>query len=98
MSRLSPLLDQRVKIVSQFAEFSGALAGNISKSRVPPHTGKYYWRLTWKEKQKTKVQYIRPEEYESFRDGVNQFAKLRKAVLRLGSINREIILLQRGNK
>lgn len=95
MSRLSSLLSQREKLVAQLSSFSDALAGNLSKSQVPPHTGKYYWRLTWKEQQKTRIQYIRQEEIDMIRTGVDQFAKLRKAVLQLGEVNRAIILSQR---
>jgi len=95
MSRLSSLFTQREKLVVQLSSFSDALAGNLSESQVPPRTGKYYWRLTWKEQQKTRIQYIRQEEVDLIRNGVDQFAKLRKAVLHLGEVNRAIMLLQR---
>lgn len=95
MSRLSLLLSQREKIVHDLLRYSDALAGNLGKSRVPPRTGKFYWRLTWKEKQRTRVQYVRPEELAAIEDGVRQFAMLRKAVLRLGEANRAIVLLRR---
>jgi hypothetical protein len=95
MSRLSLLLSKRQKIVREFSGYSAALAGNLGKSRVPPRTGKFYWRLTWKEKQKTRVQYVRPDELAVVQDGVRQFALLREALLRLGQVNRAIVLLRR---
>ncbi len=98
MSRLSTLIAKRDKIVSELPQYSTSLAGNLNKSKVPPHSGRYYWRLTWKEKQKTKIQYIRKEELDVIREGVTQFAKLRKAILKLGEINRAILLLQREQK
>jgi hypothetical protein len=98
MSHLSPLLARRDKTICQLSQSPRALAGNLSQSQVPPRTGKYYWRLTWKEKQKTCIQYIRQEELGLIQEGVRQFAELRKAVLQLGEINRAIILLQRDKK
>jgi hypothetical protein len=95
MSRLSVLLSRRDSIIREFSGYSLALAGNLGRSQVPPHTGKFYWRVTWKEKQKTVVQYVRPEELAAVKDGVRQFALLRKAVLRLGEINRAIIVQRR---
>jgi len=98
MNRLSLLLDRRDKTICQLSKFPHAIAGNLSQSQVPPRTGKYYWRLTWKEKQKTRIQYIRHEELDSIQDGVRQFANLRKSLLRLGEINRAIILLRRDKQ
>ena len=98
MNRLSLLLDRRDKTICQLSQFPHALAGNLSRSQVPPRTGKYYWRLTWKEKQKTCIQYIRQEELDLIQEGVRQFAHLRKSLLQLGEINRAIILLQRDEQ
>jgi hypothetical protein len=95
MNRLSSLLVKRDSIVTKISKFHYAIAGNLSKSQIPPGSGKYYWRITWKKKQKTKIQYIRQNELDAIREGIDQFIKLRQAVLQLGEINRAIILLQR---
>jgi hypothetical protein len=98
MNHLSLLLDKRDAIVSRLSRYSRAVAGNLSKSKVTASSDKYYWRITWKEKQKTKIQYIRPIELKAIREGVDQFVKLRKAILQLGEVNRAILLLQRDKK
>ena len=98
MNRLSLLLDRRDKTIYQLSLFPHALAGNLSQSQVPLRTGKYYWRLTWKEKQKTCIQYIRQEELDLIQEGVRQFANLRKSLLQLGELNRAIMLLQRDEQ
>ena len=97
MSRLSALLHRRHVLVASLSQFPLALGGNLGKSQVPPRTGKYYWRLTWKQAQKTRVQYVREKELPRIREGVRQFALLRKAVLTLGEINRAIAVLHRGD-
>ena len=98
MSSHSVLLKRREALLHSLSEYPLALAGNLGKSKVPPRTGKYYWRLTWKEKQRTKVQYVRQEKVTEIYEGVRQFAKLRKTVLHLGEVNRAIALLERENK
>ena len=95
MNRLSTLLKKRLALVAALSKYPLALAGNLSKSRVPPQTGKYFWRLTWKEKQKTKIQYVRHVDLIQIQQGVRQFVTLRKVLLQLGEVNRAVILLQR---
>jgi hypothetical protein len=94
MSRLTSLLDRRRALVDSICRYPLALSGNLGRSQVPPRTGKYYWRLTWKDKQKTRVQYVRQEDVAKAREGVRQFALLRSTILKLGQVNREILLLQ----
>ena len=94
MSRLSQLLKKRQSLVDSLSSFPLALAGNLSRSQVPPKTGKYYWRLTWKDNHKTKIQYVRQDKLDEIRDGVNQFSKLKNILNSLGEVNRHIALLQ----
>jgi hypothetical protein len=94
MGRLSALLHRRQVLVDSLSRYPLALAGNLSKSQVPPRTGKYYWRLTWKDKQKTKIQYVRQDDVAKAREGVRQFAALRNTILKLGQVNRAIVVLQ----
>lgn len=94
MSRLSQLLKKRQSLIDSLSSFPLALAGNLSRSQVPPKTGKYYWRLTWKDDHKTKIQYVKQDKLDEIRDGVNQFSKLKKILNSLGEVNRHIALLQ----
>lgn len=98
MSRLSLLLKKRQTLVDSLSSFPLALAGNLSRSQVPPKTGKYYWRLTWKEDQKTKIQYVRQDNLDEIREGVNQFNKLKETLVSLGEVNRHIALLQQQDR
>jgi hypothetical protein len=92
MQRKDQLLRKRAKLVAQLAQYSEAISGNLGKSAVPPQSDNYYWRLTWKEKQKTRVQYVRPEDFDSVRKGTEDFAQLKKLVQEIGDINRRVIL------
>ena len=97
MSRIRALLKQRQILVESLSNYSLAIAGNLSRSKVPPNSGKYYWRLTWKEKQTTKIKYVKKEDQEKVKEGIQQFARLRKTILKLGEINRAILVLQSRN-
>lgn len=92
MQRKDRLLEKRAKLVAQLAQHSEAISGNLGKSAVPPHSDNFYWRLTWKEKQKTKVQYVRPEDLDLVKKGTEHFAQLKKLIQEIGDINRTIIL------
>jgi hypothetical protein len=92
MQRKDRLLEKRAGLVAQLAQHSEAISGNLGKSAVPPQSNNYYWRLTWKESQKTKVQYVRPEDLDIVREGTDHFAQLKKLMQQIGDINRTIIL------
>ena len=95
MQRKDRLLEKRAKMVAQLSRYSEAISGNLGKSAVPPRSGNYYWRITWKEKQKTKVQYVRPEDLDSVRKGTGHFAQLKKLIQQIGDINRTIVLTKK---
>jgi hypothetical protein len=92
MQRKPRLIEKHAKLVAQLAEHTDAISGNLSKSAVPPRSNNFYWRITWKEKQKTKIQYVRPEDFEIVRKGTEHFAQLKSLIQQIGDINRTIIL------
>jgi hypothetical protein len=92
MQHEARLLAKRDKLVAQLARHADAISGNLSKSAVPPGSGNYYWRITWKEKQKTKIQYVRPEDLDRVKKGTEQFARLKELAQQIGDINRSIVL------
>ena len=98
MSRLSLLMKKRQSLIDSLSSFPLALAGNLSRSQVPPKTGKYYWRLTWKDGSKTKIQYVRQDSLDEIREGVNQFSRLKEVLNSLGEVNRHIALLQQQDR
>lgn len=92
MQHKDRLLEKRARLMAQLTRHTEAISGNLNKTAVPPQSNNYYWRLTWKESQKTKVQYVRPEDLEIVREGTDHFAQLKKLVQQIGDINRTIIL------
>jgi hypothetical protein len=92
MQRDDRLLTRRANLVAQLTRHADAISGNLSKSAVPPGSGNYYWRITWKEKQKTKIQYVRPEDLDRVKKGTEQFARLKELSQQIGDINRSIVL------
>jgi hypothetical protein len=76
----------------ELTQFPDAVSGNISKAAVPPGSKNFYWRITWKEKQKTRIRYVRPEDVPVITRGIKQFAQLKKILGQIGDINRTIIL------
>lgn len=92
MQHKERLLEKRARLVAQLAQHSEAISGNLGKSAVPPQSDNYYWRITWKEKQKTKVQYVRPEDLDLVRKGTEHFAQLKKLIQDIGDINRRVVL------
>jgi len=98
MQKVQRCIQQRDRLVGQLSAFGEATSGNLSKAAVPPGSSNFFWRITWKEKQKTKIQYVRPDELQRFEAGIKQFGKLKKLVNQIGDLNRSIILLQRTGK
>lgn len=98
MRRDDRLLAKRANLVAQLARHADAISGNLSKSAVPPGSGNYYWRITWKENQKTKIQYVRPEDLDRVKKGTEQFARLKELTQQIGDINRSIVLTKSKRK
>jgi hypothetical protein len=48
--------------------------------------------------QKTKIQYVRPDEVDAFKAGIKQCARLKVLVNQLGDVNRAIILAKRSKE
>ena len=98
MVRLNTLEGKRKALMEQLGQYEEAISGNLTKGQIPPGSGKFYSRITWKEKQKTKIQYVRNEELPAIRKGVKQFSKLKNTVQKIGDLNRSLILLRRSLK
>jgi hypothetical protein len=92
MQRNDRLLEKRAKLVAQLSRHADAISGNLSKSAVPPGSSNYYWRITWKEKQKTKIQYVHSQDLDKVRKGTEHFARLKELAQCIGDINRRIVL------
>src|SRR4030042_1895739 len=92
MHHKDQLLKKRTGLLAQLANHADAISGNISKSAVPPRSDNYYWRITWKEKQKTRIRYVRSEDLESIKKGIEHFAQLKRLIQQIGDINRTIVL------
>jgi hypothetical protein len=98
MHNVQRLTLQRDRLVEQLSTFGDAISGNIYKAAVPPGSSNFYWRITWKEKQKTRIQYVRPEELRKFKNGIKKFSSLKSLVNQMGDINRSLLLLRRTEK
>jgi hypothetical protein len=94
MENKERLLKKRANLMTQLVQHVDAVSGNLSKSAVPPGSANFYWRITWKEKQKTKIQYVRPEALNKVRKGIEHFAHMKKLIHQIGDINRTILLCQ----
>ena len=92
MNRSEALLKKRNKLHQELTQFPDAVSGNLSKAAVPPGSNNFYWRITWKDKQKTKINYVRPEDVTAITRGIKQFAQVKKILGQIGDINRTIIL------
>ena len=98
MPSLKQLMRSREALIGKLSKYSDAVSGNLSKGAVPPGSTNCYWRITWKEQQKTRILYVRPYEVDKFNAGIEQFARLKGAINKLGDINRAIILAKREEK
>jgi hypothetical protein len=98
MQKVQRCIQRRDRLVGQLSVLGDAIGGNLSKAAVPPGSSNFYWRITWKESQKTKIQYVRPDELAAFENGIKQFSKLKALINQIGDINRSILLLRRTEK
>jgi len=89
------LVNKRAKVLSLLKDYPNALSGNLSIVSIPSGSKNSYGRLTWKEKKKTKILYIRKEEITQVKKAVTAFACLKAKVQELGDINRDILLQKR---
>ena len=95
MKRVEKIKNKRDILLQKLTTYKEAVSGNLYKGAVPPGSGKFYWRITWKEKQKTKILYVRPDEQSTFSKGIKQYAQMKKILKQIGDLNRTLILLQR---
>jgi len=98
MKQLISLKAKRDKLCAQLLQCNDAIAGNLSKASSSTSKKGIYWRITWKENQKTKIQYVRKEDVAAIAKGIKQFTQLKKIVLHIGEINRSIALLRNSSE
>jgi hypothetical protein len=89
------LMEKRAKVLSSLNDYAGALSGNLSIVSTPPGSKNTYGRLTWKEKQKTKILYIRKEEIAQVKKAVTDLTRLKAQIRELCDINRNLLLHKR---
>lgn len=95
MKRVDTIKKKRDILLQKLTTYKEAVSGNLYKGAVPPGSGNFYWRITWKEKQKTKILYVRPDEQSTFSKGIKQYTQMKKILKQIGDLNRTLILLQR---
>jgi len=74
MKQIETIIKKRDRLIQKLATYNEAVSGNLTNGAVPPGSGKFYWRITWKENQKSKILYVRPEELTMLRKGIKQFS------------------------
>lgn len=97
MKQVDVIIKKRNTLLKKLTSYKGAVSGNIYKGAVSPGSDKSYWRITWKENQKTKILYVRPDEQLAFSEGIKQYAQMKTLLKQIGDLNRTLILLQRKN-
>lgn len=89
------LMEKRTRVLASLKDYAGALSGNLSIVSTPPGSKNGYGRLTWKEKQKTKILYIRKEEIAHVKKAVKELIRLKAQIQELCDINRNLLLHKR---
>jgi hypothetical protein len=80
MKHIETIKKKRDRLIQKLTTYNEVVSGNLTKGAVPPGSGKFYWRITWKENQKSKILYVRPEELTMLRKGINQFSQMKKTI------------------
>ncbi len=75
--------------------FGDLIPGNLCSFK---NHGATFWRLTWKEKQKTKTRYIRLDEVDDVRRGVEAYAEAKAALERVARANLQRMLDKRRSR
>jgi len=95
MKSVKNLKKERDEIVQSLTAYSGAIAGSFCACKRG-NTGNRYWQLSWAINKKTTNRYVRPEEVDQLKKAAEDFDALKNAVARIGEINRELWLRNRG--
>jgi hypothetical protein len=76
------------KIINILQEID-ILPGSISTANAK---GRSYWRLTWKENNKSKIAYLKPEDLDQLENMIQGYKDVIRAVQEIGRINRMLFL------
>lgn len=95
MSRIESMKKRKKELMARLVKCEAAISGNLTKASIPTGSNNVYWRITWKEKQKTKIQYVRKDEVSDIKRAIKAFATAKKLLQTIGELNRKIMLLQR---
>lgn len=95
MSKVAELEQRKRRILQELADCHPAISGNLSRGAIG---SRHYWRITWKQKQKTKIQYVRNDEVRLFRKGIQAFSRAKQLLQRLGALNQQLLIQQRTER
>lgn len=95
MKSVKYLEKERDEIVKSLASYSNAIAGSFCACKRGKSDNRY-WQLSWAVNRKTTNRYVKPEEVDELQKAAEDFDALKKAVARIGEINRELWLKKRG--
>jgi len=94
MSELELLLAEKESLLESLISCRDAIAGSFCACKRGKSENRY-WQLSWAVNKKTVNRYVKPDEVELLQKGADDFDMMKKAVARIGEINREIWLSQR---
>ena len=100
------LINQKRLLWEKFLQLRDLLPGNLNAAYLICNRGNCKctrgerhgpsWRLTWKEKQKTKILYVRNNEVKEVKTRTQQYTKAKEILRRLAFINLELLKLKRN--
>jgi len=102
---IEQLLQKKESLMKKLLKLDNCLPGNLNAAYLVCNRGKCKctrgephgpsWRITWKEQQKSKILYIRNNEVEKVKSGINEYKKAKKILKEISFINLEILKLKR---
>jgi hypothetical protein len=99
------LLNQKRLLWQKLIKLKDCLPGNLNAAYLICNRGKCKctrgerhgpsWRLTWKEKQKTKILYVRNKEVQEVKIRTQQYTKAKEILRKIAFVNLELLKLKR---
>lgn len=104
-TRLTKLFNQKRILWQKLIKLEDCLLGNLNAAYLICNRGQCKctrgerhgpsWRLTWKEKQKTKILYVRNNEVVEVKNGTQQYKKAKEILRKIAFINLKILKVKR---
>jgi hypothetical protein len=99
-------LKRREALLRKVTKLREALAGNLTsaearskrKGKIASSAYGPIWRLTWKERGKTRTFYVRIAELSRVRQGVQQMQEMKKTIRLIAEINMKLLLAARKQR